>query len=142
MASHWDPEGKYSDLTIKEYKYWLVQIQLWKRALGGLMIFLKRPSEKFSDLKTEEFEELKLIMKEMEMAIGQAFQPDRFNYLQLGNVTTQLHFHCYPRYATSRTFAGVEWVDTTYGSLPTSDKTESTREVAHMVRDEIKKFIP
>lgn len=50
-----------------------------------------------SELTNDEILELKVVMQEMEDLLSAIpeFNPDRFNYLQLGNNLNQLHFHCF-----------------------------------------------
>lgn len=43
-----------------------------------------------------------------------AFQPDHFNYAFLQNQDHHVHLHVIPRYATSRTFAGLVFTDPDY----------------------------
>ena len=117
----WDNEGKFEAGFLKEYQHWVLELSFRQHTLGCFIIFCKRPTEKISDLTSEELTDLASVMKEMETLLQNldGFKPDRFNYLQLRNVVNQLHFHGIPRYAEHRNFAGKEWIDTTYGKPPT-----------------------
>lgn len=117
----WDKEGKFEAGFLKEYQHWVLELSFRQHTLGCYILFCKRPTEKMSNLTSEELLELINVMKEMEKLLKNldGFKPDRFNYLQLGNNWNQLHLHGVPRYAKPRTFAGKEWVDTTYGNPPT-----------------------
>ena len=70
------------------------------------------------------------------------FKPDRFNYWQMGNALHHLHFHGMPRYESSRTFAGKEWVDQTWGSVPIWSKDDVGHGLVAKVRDAIKPHLP
>jgi diadenosine tetraphosphate (Ap4A) HIT family hydrolase len=45
-------------------------------------------------------------------------QYERINYLMLMMVDPHVHYHVIPRYSTSRTFNGVEFVDAGWPALP------------------------
>lgn len=88
-------------------------------------------------MTAEEAAELLLVMREMESALGRAFGPDRFNYMQLGNQLKRLHFHGFPRYATPRTCIGRTWTDESFTDWPSHSKEQTdSKDLA-----EIKKLI-
>lgn len=129
MNRPWDPEGKYVQHLLKEYKHWSLEISSRQRTLGAFFIFSKRDHERFSEMTEEETKELLVVMREMETALTNAFKPDRFNYLQLGNELHSLHFHGYPRYATERVCAGRTWTDETFTSWPNASREKTPPEV-------------
>ena len=53
-----------------------------------------------------------------ERKLRDAFQFDKINYLLLMMVDRHLHFHVIPRYAETRSFAGVEWPDPAWPKGP------------------------
>lgn len=108
-----DPQ--YKNGFLKEYTHWYLVVSFLQHTPGSFIILARREVEKFSDMTPEELAELIVVMKTMEGALQKTFQPDRFNYLQLGNAYYNLHFHGVPRYATARTFDGKEFVDVNYG---------------------------
>ncbi len=111
------PEWKIGELKV--YEHWFSAVSTRQHTLGSCVIKARRQGlEKISDLTSEELQELTIVMKEVENALMQCFQPDRFNYLQLGNGVHQLHFHLIPRYDSSREFAGLSWEDPTFGGPP------------------------
>ncbi len=137
----WDPEGKYKEGFLKEYKHWVLEISYRQHTLGCYIIFAKRLTiRKISELSDEELVDLRKVMKEMEKALEETkeFRPDHFNYLQLGNNIPYLHFHGIPRYKNPRFFAGREWIDATYGAPPVWSTNDVDDEVVIMVREKIK----
>lgn len=139
----WDPNGKYADAVIKEYKYWVVEVSFRQHTLGCFIIFAKRNIEKISELTTEELIELKNVMNETENSLTNAseFNPDRFNYLQMGNALHHLHFHGVPRYETNRRFLEKEWIDESFGHPPIWSKTETSKNIVINIKEVIQKHL-
>lgn len=132
----WDPSGKYKEGFVKEYKHWVLEVSFRQHTLGCFIIFAKRDIEKISELGEEEMVELKEVMKEFETTLSHmiGFNPERFNYLQLGNALHHLHFHAIPRYSTMRNFMDKEWIDTTFGQPPVWSKEEVTKETLQKIK--------
>lgn len=144
MNKPWDKENKYAEGFLKEYDHWVLEVNYKQPTLGTLIIISKSMVEKVSELNNEELLELKTVMSELEETLSKidVFKPDRFNYLQLGNVMHNLHFHMIPRYETSRSFDGKEWVDQTYGRFPPWIKEEENPETIRKIRDAVKPYLP
>lgn len=51
----------------------------------------------------------------MKKALSELFNPDRLNYVNLQNEWHHLHIHIIPRYASSRSFDGITFVDEKWG---------------------------
>lgn len=134
----WDPEGKYIEFFVKEYRYWVLDISARQHTLGCFIIFAKRGVEKISELSNDEIIELRLVMKEFENTLSNMkdFKPDRYNYLQMDNSLHHLHFHAIPRYATVRRFLNKEWSDDTFGHPPVWSKVQTDMEVILKIKDE------
>lgn len=139
----WDPEGKYEGALLKEFKHWAIEVSFRQHTLGCFIIFARRKVERISDLTTEEASELSHVMKEIETALSSSstFDPDRFNYLQMGNTLHHLHFHGIPRYKKERSFDGKMWKDETYGHPPIWVKDEVSAELVIKLKDSIKKSL-
>lgn len=137
----WDPEERYAHGQLKEYKYWALEVSYRQHTFGNYIIFSKENVERLSELSKESLLELPMIMREAEEALSEnkVFQPDRFNYWQMGNQLHQLHFHGIPRYKAPRNFAGKEWIDTTWGHSPVWSKETIEDELVAKLRDEIRK---
>lgn len=129
------PEWKETEL--KAYKHWTASVSTRQTTLGSAVIKANRSGvERISDLSDEELAELKTVMKEFEDMLEKnpLFHPDRFNYLQLGNLLKQLHFHVIPRYSSERVFAGETWIDN--GSMTVTDE-KASRELIQEIRQSI-----
>jgi len=142
--SLWDKNNKYTEGFLKEYNHWVLEVSYRQHTLGCYIIFAKRSVEKISELKTEEIDELKDVMAEIEDTLSKIdiFKPDRFNYLQLGNDVHQLHFHAIPRYNLPRSFDEREWVDKTPGSVPIWSHGDAGHELVAKLRDTILPDLP
>jgi diadenosine tetraphosphate (Ap4A) HIT family hydrolase len=139
----WDPEGKYKEGFLKEYKYWVLEVSFRQHTLGCFIIFCKRKIEKISQLSIEELVELKEVMLEIEnkLSSSKVFYPDRFNYLQMGNTLHHLHFHGIPRYKSERKFNNIFWTDKAWGHPPIWSKTEVSKETIIKIKQEILKHL-
>lgn len=71
-----------------------------------------------AELDAAEWQSLRAHIRAYEAAMAEVFAPDRFNYMQLGNVDPVLHVHAVPRYATQRTWRGHTIVDPRWGQAP------------------------
>ena len=120
-----------------------MEVSYRQHTLGCYIIFAKREIERISQLTTEEIDELKDVMKNIENALMKIieFKPDRFNYLQLGNFLHHLHFHGIPRYKSQRSFNGQEWIDSTWGQPPVWSETKVGDEIVIKLRELIKKHL-
>ena len=104
---------------------------------------LKRPGVNFLiDITPEERDELFVAITEWQTAMAKVWQPDWWNYVQLGNATPQLHFHLIPRYREPREFAGVTFEDKLFGrnySPPPQREVdeELNKKIATAIREQI-----
>lgn len=106
---------EFKELTIKEYKYWIVDLAINQRYLGKCIIRLRRHLEDFFDINEEELKEFFVITKRLRNVIKEIFGADMFNYATLGNVVRHVHLHFIPRYSKSTTFLGVTFEDENWG---------------------------
>jgi len=136
----WDPEDKYTGGFLKEYNYWAVEVSYRQHTLGCYIIFCKRPVVRISQLEAVEILELKEVMGEIEDVLSQIdiFNPEMFNYFQMGNALHWLHFHGIPRYSSTREFDGKEWTDDTYGHPPVWSHEDRSDDLVRKLRDVIK----
>jgi len=130
----WDPENKFHEGLIKKYKYWTFEVSYRQHTLGSFLIILNRYAQKISELTPAELISLGKIMKIAQNSIDNTFKPDRYNYLQLGNGVTHLHFHGIPRYETERIFLNKKYIDKKYGWPP----KWSRKNVSHKLVSKIK----
>lgn len=143
MIRSWDPTGVYKDGFLKEYEHWVLEVSFRQHTLGCFIIFAKRKVQRISELKPDELAELALVMKKIETILSSIpeFQPDRFNYLQLGNGLNHLHFHGIPRYQTPRKFGNREWIDSTWGHPPVWQNSDTDRQTVLAVKKAIEKSL-
>ena len=139
MDRYWDVDGKYSHGVLKEYKHWILELSYRQHTLGSFILFAKREIENFHEITAEESEELKYAMKEMEAVLHRTFKPDKFNYWQMGNGLSRLHFHGTPRYKEEREYAGKILKDESWGSIPKWSFTEVDSSLLKRMGDELLK---
>lgn len=130
---------KLNDLLIKEMKFWLISLRPEQPTLGSLIISLKRPSAKMSDLLPEETEELAQVFKLIENALENTFKPDKMNYLVLMMVDNQVHYHVIPRYENKREFEGITFTDKNWPMPPSFEAQELVDSQLQKLRDTLKK---
>ncbi len=135
----WDPENRYTEGFLKEFEHWIWEVSYRQHTLGCFILFAKRPIERFSELTEKEMGSLSKVMQEVEETLKniKTFNPDRFNYWQMGNSLHHLHIHGFPRYKKSRMFDGKEWVDKTWGNVPAWSRKDVNHELVTKIRDEI-----
>lgn len=140
----WDKKKEYTEGFLKEYNHWVLEVNYRQPTLGCFIIFAKRPIEKISELETQEIDELKEVMKDMEKTLSQIdiLKPDRINYLQMGNSLHHLHFHGIPRYSSPRVFDGKEWVDKTFGNVPVWLPDDESHDLVRKINEVIKPYLP
>ncbi len=132
-------------LLLKEYTYWKLLVRNRSTTLGNCVAITKQHHEHFSDVTPEEMKEFNLLVKDVENALQKSFQYDIMNYLMLMMKDKHTHFHIIPRYASLRTFAGVEWIDAAWpgvGEMSIKQtKTDISLEYLQTVKREIKKYL-
>lgn len=111
---------------IKVFKHWTLLLHNNQSYLGRTICRLNIYKEKLSDLNEEEYLEFLEIVRQYEKALSFLWQPDLYNYAQLGNVVPHLHFHFIPRYKEKREFEGVDFIDERWGRnyAPAPEKEE------------------
>ena len=139
----WDPENRYTEGFLKEFEHWIWEVSYRQHTLGCFILFAKRPVERFSELTGKEMGSLSKVMQEVEETLKgiKTFNPDRFNYWQMGNSLHHLHIHGFPRYKKSRMFDGKKWVDKTWGNIPIWSRKDVSHELVAKIRDEIKPYL-
>ena len=100
---------------IKNFKYWTLALNYDQYYLGRAICYLNTYKEKLSDLNQEEYLELFEIIKIYQHALEKLWQPDWWNYAQLGNAVPHLHFHFIPRYKKKRVFENADFLDERWG---------------------------
>jgi diadenosine tetraphosphate (Ap4A) HIT family hydrolase len=133
----------FGKLMLRQGRFWTWTLNPNQSYLGRTIIALNRNFHgSFSGLRQSEWSELQIEIKQFEKLISECFEPDRFNYTQMGNIWEQLHVHAIPRYRSARDWSGVEFCDERWGknSAPTPNSPISmgkTYELADWVRSQI-----
>jgi diadenosine tetraphosphate (Ap4A) HIT family hydrolase len=109
---------EWNDLRIYETKNWYVNVRQDQHLLGWLIIVCKDMKDiSFPNLETPKLIELTELLQKLELLLTKLFKPDRFNYLQAGNVDSILHIHLIPRYKTNREFNKQIFTDPWWGKM-------------------------
>ena len=132
----------YEKFLIKEYYHWGVFLhdKVHYHLLGSVYVWAKREGDlDLLDMTAEEEQEFFEIARDLKKSLKELFQPDRFNYTMLANVSHHLHIHIIPRYKSERTFDGISFVDKKWGqpfdNIPDTTVPETT---LLKIRDAIK----
>ncbi|MBI2054664.1 MAG: hypothetical protein HYT39_01020 [Candidatus Sungbacteria bacterium] len=114
---------------IKKFQHWTLTLHSNQSYLGRCICYLNTYKENIAELTDEEFLEVKKIIKEYQSALTKLWQPDFWNYSQLGNATPHIHFHFVPRYKGKRVFEGTEFIDERWGKNynPSSSRPEDKK---------------
>ncbi len=94
--------------------------------LGSLVLAAHEPAHEFSRLSQASFTELHKITAQMEPALAKAFNYDKLNYLMLMMVDPDVHFHVLPRYAKTKYFDGLEFIDFGWPGAPNLQRPNET----------------
>lgn len=135
MNRIWDPENKYTNGVIEEYQFWVAEVSYRQHTLGAYIIFAKGDIQRFSDLQMDQLCELTVVMKDIEGRLETLFQPDLYNYMQLGNHIRHLHFHGIPRYKEKRMFEDKSWMDENFGHPPIWSTIEEDESYVNVLRN-------
>ena len=96
---------------IHEGRHWKVVLDRNQNLLGKCFVSLKRHAERLTDLRSDEWQELHLLLARTTEAVTCVFEPDHFNYVFLQNQDRHVRLHVIPRYASPREFAGLGFRD-------------------------------
>jgi diadenosine tetraphosphate (Ap4A) HIT family hydrolase len=107
----------YERLEVYRLEGWIWQIHENQCYLGRVILRLERPDTgSLVHCTKTEWVALQENLKRYEKLASNLFDPDRFNYSQLGNIYHQLHVHAVPRYSSSREWQGKTFVDRKWGN--------------------------
>lgn len=109
---------RVEELLVFSTRAWSWSVRSAQATLGAGVISLNRFAGRLSEVSPEEMAELAVVVGSAERALAKAFNYQRINYLMLMMVDHHVHYHMIPRYDSFRQFAGLDWVDTGWPSLP------------------------
>jgi diadenosine tetraphosphate (Ap4A) HIT family hydrolase len=108
----------YPTSLIKKYNHWVVLLRPKQITLGSIVIAYIPDVESLSDVTKEGFNELQIVIKNLEDTLKKTFSYDKINYLMLMLVDKQVHMHVIPRYKTNKQFNGMKFLDIGWPGLP------------------------
>ena len=97
----------YPGSLVRDYAHWVVLLRPAQVTLGSLILAARSDATAFGQLLPEAYAELATITKEVEATLLAGIGYEKINYLMLMMVDPHVHFHIFPRYEGSRSFAGV-----------------------------------
>ncbi len=129
------------ELTVVRTRHWTWSVRPIQATLGAGVLSLNRFSTSLADLTADEGADLSVIVPRVDGALRRWIAPDKMNYLMLMMVDAHVHFHVLPRFAHSRTFAGVEWVDRGWPAQPQLNANADFGDVGELqlVRDTLRR---
>ena len=107
FMSQFNPEQN----LIKEFNYWVVLLREGQVTLGDCIIALKREVSSFGEMTKEESAEIFEVIKWYELTCRSLYGASKFNYIVAMMRDNFVHYHAFPRYSTSLSMYGMEWVD-------------------------------
>lgn len=120
-------------------EFWTIAVNRNQASLGRVIVVLNRACHDVRELTADEWAALRHEIGRVTTALDGLFRPDHYNYAFLMNIDSQVHLHVTPRYATSRRWQGMEFIDGR-GEAPPVDMllpTENLTRLARTVRDSL-----
>jgi diadenosine tetraphosphate (Ap4A) HIT family hydrolase len=133
-------ETDFSNYLVKSYQYWEVYMHKNQSYLGRCYVWCRRADAlDMTDASGEEQKELFQILRELQKALKDCFNPDWLNYAFLGNETRHLHGHVIPRYKEPKVFMNTTFEDKLYGhNYRTDPEFLTTGELLQEVKSRLK----
>ena len=128
----------YPDTLIREYDHWLVLLREPQATLGSLVLCAKADVTEFSALSREDYEEMGVVIGDIEHALSAAFSYEKINYLMLMMVDPNVHFHVIPRYSEARTACGITVADPGWPVVP---QLGEARDISLAEREALREYI-
>ena len=114
--------AKNDGLNFYETKYWSMRLGYNQAYLGRALVMLKRHDGTVSNLKEEEWLELKTIMNQYESRLTELWGANSFNWTCLMNdayknypANPHVHWHVWPRYEDEVIVDGQTFSDPNFG---------------------------
>lgn len=118
MNEEFERKFRIKEFTLIEFEYWIVSLRPIQSTLGSLVISLKRDCRHMGNLNSEETKELAQVFKYTERLLLNLFQYDKINYLALMMIDEHVHYHVIPRYAETREFNNIKFMDENWSGFP------------------------
>jgi diadenosine tetraphosphate (Ap4A) HIT family hydrolase len=101
----------YPATLVRDYQHWVVLVRPAQVTAGSLVLAATSEATAYGALSRDAFIEQGQVVAEIEAALARAVRFERLNYLMLMMVDPNVHFHIFPRYSGSRSFAGIDIAD-------------------------------
>ena len=101
----------YPATLIRDYTHWVLLVRPAQVTAGSLILAAKSEATAYGELTAAAFTEQGAIVAELEQMLREKVKMDKINYLMLMMVDPHVHFHIFPRYRGSRSFAGLMLTD-------------------------------
>ena len=101
----------YPGTLLTEYVHWVLLVRPAQVTAGSLILAAKGEATAYGALPEAAFTEQSMIVAELEEMLRGAVKMDKINYLMLMMVDPHVHFHIFPRYQGTRSFAGLTLTD-------------------------------
>ncbi len=101
----------YPKTLLREYEHWVLLVRPAQVTAGSLILAAKGDATAYGALPQAAFTEQSMIVAELEEMLRRAIKMDKINYLMLMMVDPHVHFHIFPRYRGTRSFAGLTLTD-------------------------------
>lgn len=108
----------YPGSLIREGDHWALLVRPQQVTLGSLVLCALSEARSYADLPPEAFAEQREMVALAEKLLAEFVRFERINYLLLMMVDPHVHFHVIPRYEGKRVFAGQEFRDSGWPSVP------------------------
>ena len=128
----------YPDTLIREYDNWLVLLREPQATLGSLILCEKSDATEFSAISRESFQEMDMVIGDIERVLKAAFSYEKINYLMLMMVDPNVHFHVIPRYSEPQSACGLTIADPGWPVVP---QLGVAKEISPAERDVLREYI-
>ena len=108
----------YPDTLIREYDHWFVLLREPQATLGSLILCEKSDATKFSNISMDSYQEMGMVVGDIERALRAAFSYEKINYLMLMMVDPNVHFHVIPRNSEPQSACGLTIADPGWPVVP------------------------
>ena len=121
---HWN-RFNLDKRLIFETRSWLVVTRPHQITLGSCVLLLKRPVTAIREVKSAEFNNLRVAIRRYEQLVDHAFGPTKYNYVISGQKDPFVHLHAIPRYdqTAAQRFAEHDWHDSDWPFFPDFPRT-------------------
>lgn len=131
-----------SKLNVFSSQFWEWSVRPTQCTLGAGIISLKRYSDSFSDVRSNEFEDLKAVVSITECTLKATFEYEKINYLMLMMVDPHIHFHVVPRYSGSINRFEQTWSDLGWPKVPVLSGNPTKEETLLKIKNVLRENLP